>query len=260
MSSHLTVEREVVTQFDRVTCTETWQGSYAECKAVQKQHLPGRSDSCQDIIDVWPSDVRPSPGVFCASARTVRRPGGGGICTIVYQALFNATIIGLDLAELSKPIKSWKADDATDAPNLDHIRQWEEKKEDDYTSYAAYKYDGTNVMAGNTKKLAEMIYSGIESYSEYVPIITMTYSYYYFPNGEPDVGANLGKQVTPTMPNGCTSVSGAVSLPTGIKSKWVNTGDRAATNNDGTITRVQQWSGFDKVNENLYPPPGGNNH
>lgn len=33
---HLTVEREVVTLFDRVTCTETWQGTYADCKAKQR--------------------------------------------------------------------------------------------------------------------------------------------------------------------------------------------------------------------------------
>lgn len=260
MSSHLTVEREVITLFDRVTCTETWQGTYDECKAIQKQHLPGRADNCPDIGDVWPSSVNTSPSVFCAASRTRRIPGGLGICTIVYQALFNATIVGLDMAELSKPIKSWKADAETDAPNVDQIRQWEEQKEDNYAAYAAYKYDGTNVMTGNTLKLAQMIFNGIESYSEYVPIITLTYSYYYVPAGATAVGSQLGKRVTPTMPSGCTPPTGNTDLPTNLKPKWVNTGDRATTNNDGSMTRVQQWSGFDSVNENLYPEPSGSSN
>ena len=254
---HLTVEREVVTLFDRVTCTETWQGTYSDCKAKQKNYLPGRQASCPDINDVWPSGVGVQPTVYCAAARCRRTPGGLGVCTIVYQALFNASVAGLDLAEVSKPIKTWKANAANvnERPDLGQIEQWEKQKEDNYEAYAAYKYDGMNPMTGNTKKLAEMIFAGIESYSEYLPVITVTMSYYIFPQGAPDVGSQLGKKVTPTIPSSYTPVNGNSDLPTKLKPAWVATADRASTNNDGSVTRVQQWTGFDSVNENLYPTP-----
>lgn len=252
---HLTVEREVVTLFDRVTCTETWQGSYADCKAKQKHYLPGRTASCPDINDVWPSSVGVSPTVYCAAARCRRTPGGLGVCTIVYQALFNASVTGLDLAEVSKPIKTWKANAETpsERPDLGKIEQWEKQKEDNYAAYKDYKYDGTNPMTGNTKALAEMIFNGIESYSEYLPVITVTMSYYVFPQGAPNVGSQLGKKVTPRIPSSYTPVNGNSDLPTELKPAWVGTADRATTNNDGSITRVQQWTGFDSVNINLYP-------
>lgn len=258
IEEHLTVERTVDTLTDRVTCTEVWEGTYAKCKAIQKGHLPGRTDSCQDIEDVWPDAAGPQPTVFCASASTRRKPGGLGICRIVYQALFNAVTTGLEISEVSKPIKSWKADDASDAPDLGKIQQWEEQKDENYAAYAAYKYDGTNVMTGNTLKLAQMIFKGIESYSEYVPVITMTTTYYSgaFPADAKSVGEELGKEVSPVVPSGCTIVGGgnpSAVLPTQLKPKWVGTGDRATTNNDGTMHRVQQWSGFDHVEEDLYP-------
>ena len=50
-------------------------------------------------------------------------------------------------------------------------------------------------------------------------------------------------------------MNGNSDLPTSLKPAWVATADRASTNNDGSITRVQQWTGFDSVNENLYPTP-----
>ena len=254
---HLTVEREVETLIDRVVCTEVWQGSYDDCKAKQKNYMPGRAASCQDISDVWPSAAKPQPSVFCASAKTRRTPGNRGVCTIVYQALFNTATFGFECAELSKPIESWKADDEEDAPKLDQIEQWKKQKEDNYAAYEGYLYDGSTKMDGNTLTLAEMIFKGIESYTEYVPVMTQTYTQAPMPSaapaGAPNMGTQLGKRCTPEVPSGCTPIDGVDTLPTHLKNVWIGTGDRLTGNNDGTYTRVQQWTGFDSVDEDLYP-------
>lgn len=247
---HLTVSRQLSHGYDRTTCVETWEGPYDECIAKAAEHTPGRPDVCQDIEDAWPN-VTPEPTVFCSSVNVRRRVANIGTCVIVYQALYNLAVSGLEITVVSKPIKSWKADDES-APDLGQIEQWEMQKDDNYAAYAAYKYDGTTVMTGNTLKLAQMIFKGIESYSEYVPVITLTITYYNG-TGMPDFGEILGMQVTPEIPDECTDPLGNFASYVMMKDHWVGTADRETGNNDGTFTRVLQWSGFDHVNEDLYP-------
>ena len=251
---HLTVSRQVSLETDRSTCVENWQGPYDKCLAKAAEHTPGKPDVCKDINDSWPN-VTPRPTVFCSSVNVRRSAAKIGICTIVYQSMYNLAVSGLEITVVEKPIRSWKANDDDDAPDLGQIEQWEKQKEDNYAAYADYKYDGTNVMTGNTKKLAEMIFRGIESYSEYVPVITLTITYYNAP-GLPPHGEFLGKQVTPEVPDVCTDPLGNLGSYVMMKDHWVGTADRETGNNDGTFTRVLQWSGFDDVEDDLYPEVG----
>lgn len=251
---HLTVARQLSHGYDRTTCVETWEGPYDECLAKAAEHTPGLPDVCKDIEDAWPN-VTPEPTVFCSSVNVRRGVGNIGTCAIVYQALYNLAVSGLEITVVEKPIRSWKANDGDDAPDLGQIKQWEEQKEENYAAYSAYKYDGTNEMTGNTKKLAEMIFKGIESYSEYVPVITLTITYYNAP-GLPDPSDILGKQVTPEVPDVCTDSLSNLASYVLMKDHWVGTADRETGNNDGTFTRVIQWSGFDDVEDDLYPEGG----
>jgi len=250
-NAHLTVSRQVSVEYDRVVCVETWEGPYEDCLAKAKDHTPGHQDSNTDIEDAWPIGVDVEPYVFCAGSNIRRLPGNIGICQITYMALFNLANAGMEMTAVSKPIKTWKAADEENAPDLGQIQQWEAQKETNYEAYKDFKYDGSTAMTGNTEKLAKMIFQGIESFTEYVPVITLTFSYHIMPEGAPDDGANLGKQQDPFMPSGCTEGAG---IPAILPEKtWVNTGDRLTGNNDSTFTRQLQWSGFDSVNEDLYP-------
>lgn len=185
------------------------------------------------------------------NATTERLPGGQGraiITTVVYDS---TPVWGLEMTEIQKPIKTWHADKGNAKPNLEQINQWEAlRAKGDEISYENYKYDGVNVMSGDTLTLAKMIREeGIQYYAVYAPVITCTERLTKAEVEALEEGAlktnNIGKIFTPES-IGCAAVFYSTAT------SFLKTGDRITGALDGTYTRVQTWTGADAWNPNLY--------
>ena len=170
--------------------------------------------------------------------------GGRGRLIISTAQQDNVAVWGLEMAEIQKPIRTWKAnaEKESDRPDLALLANWESQagKQGLEGEYNAYKYNG-KVLEGNTLTLAKMIREeGIDHYAVYTPIITLTTRHNGLPSG---VGSNIGKIETPAdAPEGLS----------GIATEWLKTADRIQGSIDGVYTRIQQWTGADKWNTNLY--------
>lgn len=170
--------------------------------------------------------------------------GGRGRLIISTAQQDDVAVWGLEMAEIQKPIRTWKAnaENEADRPDLALLANWESQagKQGLESEYNAYKYNGTE-LSGNTLTLAKMIREeGIDHYAVYTPIITLTTRH----NGLPsDVGSNIGKIETP---------KDAPEALSAIATEWLKTADRIQGSIDGVYTRIQQWTGADKWNTNLY--------
>lgn len=188
----------------------------------------------------------PAGGAYVVAADLQRLTGARGRLIVTLSKREETFQWGLEMTEIQKPIKTWKADDTSDAPDLEQILQWELLRDSDRTSYAAYKYDGTTAMTGNTLLLAKMIAEeGIEAYAVYTPIVTRTSHLNEVPD---DIGADCGKIVKTSS---YTSDAAAKHL-FDTAEEWLKTTDRITQALDGTFTRVEAWTGADKWNPNLY--------
>lgn len=170
--------------------------------------------------------------------------GGRGRLIISTAEQDDVAVWGLEMAEIQKPIRTWKAnaENKADRPDLALLANWESQagKQGLESEYNAYKYNG-KVLEGNTLTLAKMIREeGIDHYAVYTPIITLTTRHNGLPSG---VGSNIGKIESPAdAPEGLSAIA----------TEWLKTADRIQGSIDGVYTRIQQWTGADKWNTNLY--------
>ena len=223
--------------------TLVWDGPYEELEGFVTSCIVGRKvpTLTGSSPEGWPSE-----GIVSA-AEVVRLKGLRGRMSLTYTTLETCEVWGLEMMEIQKPIKTWMAGaEASKKPDLNLLANWEAQANNPalQAEYNAYKYNGT-ALEGNTLELAKMIREeGIEHYVVYTPVITCTTRLNEIPSG---IGADNGKIATPTSNEGVT-----ISGLTGTASQWLKTGDRLTGAIDGTYTRVQQWTGADKWNTNLY--------
>ena len=184
------------------------------------------------------------PAGYVSAVELQALKGGRGRLIISTAQQDDVAVWGLEMAEIQKPIRTWKAnaENEADRPDLALLANWESQagKQGLEGEYNAYKYNG-KVLEGNTLTLAKMIREeGIDHYAVYTPIITLTTRHNGLPSG---VGSNIGKIETPAdAPEGLS----------GIATEWLKTADRIQGSIDGVYTRIQQWTGADKWNEKLY--------
>lgn len=184
------------------------------------------------------------PAGYVSAVELQALKGGRGRLIISTAEQDDVAVWGLEMAEIQKPIRTWKAnaENKADRPDLALLANWESQagKQGLESEYNAYKYNG-KVLEGNTLTLAKMIREeGIDHYAVYTPIITLTTRHNGLPSG---VGSNIGKIETPAdAPEGLTSIA----------TEWLKTADRIQGSIDGVYTRIQQWTGADKWNTNLY--------
>ena len=222
--------------------TLAWDGPYEELEGFVKSCIVGRTVPALSgsAPEGWPSE-----GIVSA-AEVVRLKGLRGRMSLTYTTLETCEVWGLEMMEIQKPIKTWMAGaEASQKPDLNLLANWESQANNPalQAEYNAYKYNGT-ALEGNTLELAKMIREeGIEHYVVYTPVITCTTRLNEIPD---DIGADNGKITTPT--SGDATITGL----TGTATAWLKTGDRLTGAIDGTYTRVQQWTGADKWNANLY--------
>ena len=222
--------------------TLVWDGPYEELEGFVESCIVGRKVPALtgSSPEGWPS------GGIVSAAEVVRLKGLRGRMSLTYTTLETCEVWGLEMMEIQKPIKTWMAGaEASQKPDLNLLANWESQANNPalQAEYNAYKYNGT-ALTGNTLKLANMIREeGIEHYVVYTPVITCTTRLNEIPE---DIGADNGKIITPT------SDDAVITGLTGTATAWLKTGDRLTGAIDGTYTRVQQWTGADKWNTNLY--------
>lgn len=144
--------------------------------------------------------------------------------------------IEIDMAQIEKPILTHKkiADDGMAA----HLALWRDG--DDEARRAANKYldDAGNEQALTSGEIvwAEKIRKGVESFLVFAPVVTQSGVY----DGRPDV-----------------SVPGFIDTPPVTVGDYVflKTADKVAQNQDRTWTRVQQWTGADEWDTDIYTAP-----
>ena len=184
------------------------------------------------------------PAGYVSAVELQALKGGRGRLIISTAQQDNVAVWGLEMAEIQKPIRAWKAnaENKADRPDLALLANWESQagKQGLESEYNAYRYNGTD-LSGNTKTLAQMIREeGIDHYAVYTPIITLTTRHNGLPSG---VGSNIGKIESPAdAPEGLSAIA----------TEWLKTADRIQGSIDGVYTRIQQWTGADKWNTNLY--------
>lgn len=246
-TSHQTPQEGLAKQPGLVVHRKTWVGDYEKLKTYAESLHVGRELKGSSSANI--SDV---PEGFVASVELTRLNGDRGALTLSATLYESIDVWGLEMTELQKPIKTWKRN-APDGekPDLTLLSNWEGQAGNQAfeKDYNAYKYRG-QALSGNTLELAKMIREeGIEAYVVYTPIITCTSRL----NGLPgDIGESIGKIGAPTAADGTD-----ISKLTAAAKEWLKTADRIEGALDGTYTRVQQWTGADKWNPNLYETATG---
>lgn len=259
---HLTVHKEVTLGIDGSRMVETWQGSWDEIIAKMKAIDPSAAVAEGDLPEGG-SDTSGSGWGYAhvIEAKAVRETGGGGRLVVIMSQNRQAAKISIDFTEVQRPIKTWHADKESGAPDLAAIREWEAKADTNWNAYATFEG-----LSDDTKVLAEMIYKGIEHYSVYVPVVSITLTTEDAPQLSLYPIGNV--YAAPEIPYGWTDIHGktVADLIAGEGTSdyvWVLGSSRATPNADGTYQWVLQYQACDSVEEALFggdvnqPPPGG---
>lgn len=253
--SHLDTPRSLSKQPGLTLITRTWVGDYDRFEAFAKTLTVGREVETFSSIDISTDDI---PDGFLAAAELTSLNGKRGRLSLtIAKHQENVEVWGLEPAEIQKPIRTWMADaqNTADRPDLTLLDNWaaqagNQALADDYHNY---RWNGQE-LSGNTKKLAEMIRQGIESYLVYTPVVTCVTRLNEIPD---DIGEDLGKICVPKSKD--SDMKDAVTKLAALAEDWLKTADRIQGALDGTFTRTQQWTGADKWNENLYESASSGN-
>ena len=261
--------------------TFTLQGDYNELKALRDEHY------CNEVVtdsDTFLSDFNGCKGdkviVGMNLTRSVGMRGELSVTVKLFQRGYEG---GIDFETISKDIIYWRQLCKNSVPDLSKISLWMQMKNDQATIplYYAYKYLDEN---GETKeikeyddkptyKLAGMIMRGVESFSEYVPTLTITYNLAAHPLvlgvSNFSAGRLLGKVVEAneitldgqgfsiclgTNSGGIAPVEDFVGMYEG---KILCTADQIRINSDGSCTLTRAFTKFRQIEPELYIGAGG---
>lgn len=273
---HLTVEKQLRFQSDRVTLTETWNGPYDKLfkKAVE---MPiGKEDVAEELGNTSHGRLHTSGRPFVSGNSMTRAAGNIWTLTLEYTQLYAVSQWSVTFNAIEKDIHTWMSDATSDRdkPDIALVRAWE-ALEPQSDGYRTFTVDGVK-LKGNTLDLAEMINRGITSYTLYQPVVTCTYVTRVFTT----VGRNLNcvyadagsvmSAVNDTsafvepanMAQGQPTSAGNLysMFPTEVNTPksntktiiWVNTSDRLQHNADGTGTRSVEFTGVTEADMDLY--------
>lgn len=263
---HLTVHKEVVLGTSVNRKVETWQGEYDKLLEMAKAYELGKYVSDDKDLPAGTSDTDASGTgygyAYVSDVKLTRENGNAGRLVVTFTQNRARAFVSVDFTEVQRPIRNWKADaggegsqqGGDDAPDLAKIREWEAKKESNYSEYADFKG-----LSGNTKKLAEMIFKGIETFSVYAPVVTVTLTTFSFP--QVDL-YRIGKKFDePKIPYGWkeihdTSMESIVQRFVKENSDngytWVLGSSKVTHTANGTYQWVLQYQACDSVEEVLF--------
>lgn len=217
------------------------QGLYADLERM----LPKKGGRFEGLRVVSAELVRAKGGMGMLTVVCNRKRGGaataegGGADEIVYE---------VDVAQLEKPLLSHPDYSAY----AGQIEMW---REGDPAMRAAMRYrdeDGAEQeLDGKAEKVAKLLLNGVESYLVFAPVVRRTtrVSDAAEDTWKGEIGRNAGKRVRPPAA-GLRMVSGSWM--------WLKTADRAAETAGGGAERVEEWTGADEWDEDLYKEGFGN--
>lgn len=249
---------------DRDVYTFYYEGFYDTLKAELAYYMIGDVFINEpDGDDSIPSGSVYQNGLVVTGLSLTRKVAGLGELQIQVSALYKRDIWNIDFAEVSKDIRTWLVKKYTDSlgnvqkqvwNELGFIRQWEAEKEGgNYVEWAEFKYrdssDAWQTLTGDTKKLAEKMMRGVETYSTYWPVITRTTLRPFLP-----VVGQIGKKCSPVYESGWVGFNNE-PLPQDwldLAKEWLKTAERSSSNSDGTFGLVEQWQGVDMIDNDLY--------
>lgn len=261
--------------------TITMQGNYDSLKEMHDGHY------CNEVVtdqDQFLKDLVSGSGDKLIVGMTLQRNEGNVGTLTVNVKLFNRGFYGcMDFETVQKDIRTWRCMES-DHPDLGIINLWEQMKESGDTAkidlYNAFKYEDGNgeeqeiPKDSTTRKLAEMMKRGVETYNEYVPTLQITYNLGQHPSFIAQnfkAGALLGKVVEMSdvllegqgFQTALGTNSGGGSITTDFQSMppsdgvIVCTGDNIQGNADGSYTITRSFSKFRKVEGHLFMKASG---
>lgn len=252
---HMTVHRELNLGITVNRKVETWQGPYDKLcdhargislfENVDDPDLPKGSADTEAGGYGYP---------FVSDIKLVRENGNVGRMTITVTQNRQAAIVAVDFTEVQRPIKTWRADKEENAPDLAKIREWESWQETNWKDYAEFKG-----LQGDTKTLAEMIFKGIENYSVYAPVVSITLTtrtapqLSLYPVGEANGAPEIPYGWKDIHDRSINDILNNLKRPgTTSDYTWVRASSRATPNADGTYQWVLQYQACDAVEEALF--------
>lgn len=247
---HTTVPLQCQLSPERETWSETYEGTIDEIAEAAAGWIVGNEPSnpyeplCTDAQD----------RCVIVQSHLTRKEGMLAELSVAYAYIRKVENWSCDMAEISKDIKTWLATEkggfteASAAVELAKIAQWEAFKDNgDFTRWQNFQYDEHgNVLTGTTLKLAHKIMKGVANYSIYAPVVTKTTQW-----DSPPPLENYGKVEAPTVRTGWTVIGGTPNWA-GKANYWVKTACRSTPNGDGTYSLIEQWTGMDEVDGDLY--------
>lgn len=248
--------------------TANWSGEYDSLRTKSQDYYIGHHITSATID--FPEITSNSGAIVIANTLT-RREGNLADLSISIGHYIDQEknwFCSLDMVAVPKDIRTWKpSGEGEVAPDLTIIQYWEGMKENEPTYYAQFKYreppategelgELKDIPEGNTKKLAEMMFQGVNSYTIHAPCITIT-TYYssgqvYF-DGE-KIDCQYDKDWMKTTLN--TYAIGAYDwgdIIANLANVWIFTDYKVTTQANGLTQITKRWIGADEAREELYP-------
>lgn len=225
-----------ITLAEKKTRIFVLQGRYTDLQAQQ----PARNERFR--------------GLRVESSDLIRAKGGMGLLTITCRGKdggaggnppgnIEETVYEIEMAQLEKPLLSrpdWSG-------YAEQIEMW---RGSEPALRAEYKYKDAAgdefELLGASRKIAALLMKGVESYLVFAPVVRVTRR----SNEEPkdtsefrDIGRDCGKR--------CSPPADPLSLVSGRWS-WLKTADRLQAVAGGSYERVEEWTGADEWDEDLY--------
>lgn len=270
---HLTFNAQMFAESMRRGEVQAWEGDESSLVSAFRGLKVGERATYFKFItsedDSWGTP-------FIGGIQAPRRAGKTWTMQVTVVQLRKCVLWTLDFAEIQKDIRTWRQDipvaggeePRTNIPDLSKLAQWERAKDvQDWEDYDNFKTVDGEALQDGTLELAQMIRKGIESYTIYTPVPTMTMRYYDEVNG---TGALLNKYLSalPSGPAGWKELGGA-DIYSQLKDltqfhtdgaggigtmsyQWLCVSDKSNPNGDGSCTRVVQFMRVNQVENRLY--------